>query len=232
MEIINLGAADGLPPVPDFHGGDGNFRSVDYMAIPYPPMQTLATMIIDGVLDRFPELKVGVIEQGASWVPGWMRSMDSAATAFMRNEERLQRLSLKPSELVRRQVRVTPYPHEDAGWIVENAGEDVCLFSSDYPHVEGGRNPLGRFEASLGSLRSGSIRHGVRDDFGDRSTSDLGHVGCTALDFERNAHGDHQLGCSGRAAASELGRRNREARRGIGTGSRRAQRSHEMARDD
>ena len=58
---------NGLPPVPDFHGGAENFRSVDYMAIPYPPMQTLATMIIDGVLDRFPRLKVGVIEQGAVW---------------------------------------------------------------------------------------------------------------------------------------------------------------------
>src|SRR2546426_316539 len=50
---------NGLPPVPDFHGGDGNFRSVDYMAIQYPPMQTLATMIIDGVLDRHPTLRVG-----------------------------------------------------------------------------------------------------------------------------------------------------------------------------
>jgi hypothetical protein len=44
---------NGLPPVPDFHGGAENFRSVDYLAIPYPPMQTLATMLIDGVLDRF-----------------------------------------------------------------------------------------------------------------------------------------------------------------------------------
>jgi len=70
---------NGLPPVPDFHGGDGNFRSVDYMAICYPPMQTLAVMIIDGVLDRFPDLRVGAIELGASWVPGWMRNMDSAA---------------------------------------------------------------------------------------------------------------------------------------------------------
>src|SRR5207253_7422000 len=35
---------NGLPPVPDFHGGAENFRSVDYMAIPYPPMQSLATM--------------------------------------------------------------------------------------------------------------------------------------------------------------------------------------------
>jgi predicted TIM-barrel fold metal-dependent hydrolase len=158
---------NGLPPVPDFHGGDGNFRSIDYMAIPYPPMQTLATMIIDGVLDRFPELRVGVIEQGASWVPGWMRSMDSAATAFVRNEERLQRLSLKPSEFVRRQVRVTPYPHEDAGWIIENAGEAVCLFSSDYPHVEGGRNPLGRFEASLAGLPPAAKQRFYSDNFAD-----------------------------------------------------------------
>ena len=75
--------------------------------------------------------------------------MDSAAHAFTRNEMRLQKLSAKPSEIVRRQVRVTPYPHEDAGWIVKNTGDEVCLFSSDYPHVEGGRNPLKRFDETL-----------------------------------------------------------------------------------
>ena len=32
---------NGLPPVPDFHGGAENFRSIDYMPIPFPPMQTL-----------------------------------------------------------------------------------------------------------------------------------------------------------------------------------------------
>ena len=140
---------NGLPPVPDFHGGAENFRSVDYMAIPVPVMQTLATMILDGVLERFPRLMFGVIEQGASWLPGWMRLLDSALDAFHKNEERLQRLSLRPSEYVRRQVRVTPYPAEDVGWIAAQAGPEVCLFSSDYPHVEGGRNPLKRFEASL-----------------------------------------------------------------------------------
>lgn len=143
---------NGLPPVPDFHGGAENFRSVDYMAIPYPPMQTLATMILDGVLDRFPDLRVGVIEQGASWLPGWMRQLDSAHDAFRKNEARLQSLALLPSEYIRRQVRVTPYPHEDAGWIIEQSGPEICLFSSDYPHVEGGRNPLGRFERSVGHL--------------------------------------------------------------------------------
>jgi predicted TIM-barrel fold metal-dependent hydrolase len=140
---------NGLPPVPDFTGGDGNFTSVSFMAIPGPPMQTLATLIFDGVLERFPELRIGVIEQGAAWVPGWMRSMDSAAHAFRKNEERLGKLSLRPSEYVRRQVRVTPYPHEPAGWIVKNTGAEVCLFSSDYPHIEGGRNPIKRFEESL-----------------------------------------------------------------------------------
>ena len=140
---------NGLPPVPDFHGGDANFTSVSYMAIPYAPMQTLATLIFDGVLDRFPRLKWGVIELGASWVPGWMRSMDSAAEAFRRNEVRLQSLSALPSEIVRRQIRVTPYPHEPAGWILEHCGAEIPMFSSDYPHVEGGRNPLKRFGASL-----------------------------------------------------------------------------------
>ena len=46
---------NGLPIPPDFHGGEENFRSVDYMGIPGPPAQTLATMIFDGVLDRFPD---------------------------------------------------------------------------------------------------------------------------------------------------------------------------------
>jgi predicted TIM-barrel fold metal-dependent hydrolase len=141
--------ANGRPKVPDFHGGDGNFTSVDYMAIPNPPMQTLACWVLDGVLDRHPSLRVGVIEQGASWLPGFLRNLDSAAEAFRKNEQRLQGLALKPSEYVRRQVRVTPYPHEDTGWIISQAGPELCLFSSDYPHIEGGRNPLARFDRSL-----------------------------------------------------------------------------------
>jgi predicted TIM-barrel fold metal-dependent hydrolase len=140
---------NGRPIPPDFHGGEENFRSVDYMAIPFPPMQTLATMIFDGVLERFPGLRIGVIEQGAIWLPSWMRQMESALDAFGRHEERLRALSMRPSEYVRRQVRVTPYPTEDVGWIIQQAGPGICLFSSDFPHVEGGRRPIERFEASI-----------------------------------------------------------------------------------
>ncbi|MGI8662995.1 MAG: amidohydrolase family protein [Acidimicrobiales bacterium] len=140
---------NGLPIPPDFHGGEENFRSVDYMGIPHPPMQALATLIFDGVLERFPTLRFAAIEQGAIWVPSWMRQMESAFDAFHRHEERIEQLSMRPSDYVRRQVRATPYPTEDVGWIIEQSGPEVCMFSSDYPHVEGGRKPVERFEASL-----------------------------------------------------------------------------------
>ncbi len=159
---------NGKPIPPDFHGGAENFRSVDYMAIPGPPMQTLAAMIIDGVLERFPRLKIGVIEQGAIWLPGWMRQMESAFEAFLRHEDRLQALSLRPTEYVQRQIRVTPYPTEDVGWIVGQGCEDVVMFSSDYPHVEGGRRPIERFERMLGDTSDSN-----RDKFYSTNMIDL-----------------------------------------------------------
>ncbi len=168
---------NGLPRVKDFHGGEENFTSVSYMPIPHSVMQTLAALILDGVLDRFPRLKFGAIELGASWLPGWMRSMDSAHSAFYKNEERLHRLSARPSEIVHRQVRVTPYPHEDCGWIIRESGEETCLFSSDYPHVEGGRNPLKRFGDSLTATPARAVDRFYADNFidlmGDGLAADL-----------------------------------------------------------
>ena len=139
-------AVNGLPKIPDFHGGDENFRSISYMAIPSGPQQALSMLILDGVLDRFPSLMVGVIELGAIWIPSYLRQLDAALEAFGRHEERLQSLALRPSEYVTRQVRVTPYPTEDTGWIIDNSAPEICMFSSDFPHVEGGRNPYGRFQ--------------------------------------------------------------------------------------
>ncbi|HEY3834267.1 MAG TPA: amidohydrolase family protein [Acidimicrobiia bacterium] len=166
---------NGLPIPPDFHGGEENFRSVDYMGIPGPPMQTLATMVFDGVFDRFPELRIGVIEQGAIWVPSWMRQMESAFDAFERHEDRVRALEMRPSDYVRRQMRFTPYPTEDVGWIIEQAGAEVVLFSSDYPHVEGGRRPIERFETSLGD-----VSVSVRDAFYHDNFVDLMGAGLAA----------------------------------------------------
>jgi predicted TIM-barrel fold metal-dependent hydrolase len=158
---------NGLPVPPDFHGGAENFRSVDYMAIPVPVMQTLATLILDGILERHPRLKFGVIEQGASWLPSWMRYLDSAHAAFARNEARLQSLTMRPSDYVRRQIRATPYPAEDVAWIMREADPAIPLFSTDFPHVEGGRNPVKRFEATLGGIDADGRARFYRNNFED-----------------------------------------------------------------
>jgi predicted TIM-barrel fold metal-dependent hydrolase len=157
---------NGLPRVKDFHGGDENFTSLTFMAIPLSVWQTLSVLVIDGVFDRFPRLKFGAIELGASWLPSLMKFLDSGCAAFGR-EERLQKLSAKPSEILRRQLRVTPYPHEDVAWIMANAGEEMVLFSSDFPHIEGGRNPLKRFNESLEGVDERSRRRFYRDNFID-----------------------------------------------------------------
>ncbi|MFL6622112.1 MAG: amidohydrolase family protein [Sulfurifustaceae bacterium] len=159
---------NGSPPEHDFLGGGGeNYTCVNHMAIPRDAMQTLATMIFDGVLDRFPRLKFGVLEMGASWVPGWMRYMDAAFEAFGKHERRLQRLSGRPSEIVRRQIRVTPYSTEDVSWIAAGVGDEVLMFSSDYPHVEGGRDPLKRFQNSTASMSATAKQRFYCDNYVD-----------------------------------------------------------------
>ena len=132
-----------------YAGGDGTFNSLQFLGAPLPLIETLNALVLDGVLERHPKLKVGILEFGADWLPGWMRFLDSTMSAYRRAEERLQALSLKPSEYIRRQVRVSPFCFEHTGWIIEQGGADVLMFSSDYPHIEGGRDPIGKFEASL-----------------------------------------------------------------------------------
>jgi predicted TIM-barrel fold metal-dependent hydrolase len=140
---------NGKAPTTDFLGGGENIRSKDYMVLHHPPETFLACMALDGVLERFPGLRGGCIEQGAMWVVPWLRRLDIAQETFQRTEPAL-RLPLRASEYIRRQVKFTPFPTEPVGWLVEQAGPELFLFSSDYPHPEGGRDPIARFEASLG----------------------------------------------------------------------------------
>ncbi len=51
----------------------------------------------------------------------------------------------------------TPFVFEDVGALIDRSNPELYLFSTDYPHTEGGRNPIARFEKSLGD-RSGAIR--------------------------------------------------------------------------
>jgi uncharacterized protein len=133
----------------DFHGGGENFTGLLYMAVSQWTEIALSALIFDQVLEKFPKLKVGVIELGAVWVPAWLERMEIVKDTFGRTESRIGQLPLRPSDYAHRQIRVTPYPTEDVGRLIERCGADLFMFSSDYPHVEGGRHPLKRFEATL-----------------------------------------------------------------------------------
>ncbi len=136
-------------PVTDHLGGGENVRSKDFLAIPHSPELFLGTLIYDGLFDRFPTLRGGCIEQGAGWVVSWLRHLDAGARAFRRTEEPLRRLERAPSEYARRHLKFTPFPGEPIGWMIEQAGPELFMFSTDFPHPEGSRDPLGRFEADL-----------------------------------------------------------------------------------
>ena len=139
-------------PVSDWLGGGENIRSKDFMAVHNGPETFLSCLVLDGVLEDFPRLRGGCIEQGALWVPAWLRRLDIAQQTFQKTEPAL-RLPRRPSEYVHGRLWFTPFPTEPVGWLIEQAGDDLFLFSSDYPHPEGGRDPLGRFEESLAGAK-------------------------------------------------------------------------------
>jgi predicted TIM-barrel fold metal-dependent hydrolase len=136
-------------PVTDFLGGGENLRAKDYMAIYHLPEVFLAALIFDGVLEQFPTLRGGCIEQGAMWVVPWLRRLDLAHASFGRSERVLRSLPARPSEYVEGRLFFTPFPGEPVGWMIEQCGERQFCFSSDYPHPEGTKDPIGRFEATM-----------------------------------------------------------------------------------
>jgi predicted TIM-barrel fold metal-dependent hydrolase len=143
---------NGRPRAPDLHGGGENLRFCDYVMLWYAPQVFLTAMIYDGVFDRFPLLRGGVIESGAGWVPDFLRQLDLAYKSFSRTDPYLKQLPLMPSEYLRRAVRFTPFPGEDVGLMIKDAGPELFMFSTDYPHPEGTKDPLGRFERTMTDL--------------------------------------------------------------------------------
>lgn len=164
---------NGQPAVTDWLGGGENLRGKDYHAISHSPQNFLTALIYDQVFQRFPQLMCGVIELGATWVPGFLRILDQGHRAFRKAEPLLQDLELTPSEFFRRQVRVSLFPYEDASWLIEQAGEEVFMFASDYPHPEGGRDPIGRFDESL---EAGSVAAAARERFYHGNFATLFHL--------------------------------------------------------
>ena len=113
-----------------------------------PPETFISMLLFDGVFERHPGLRGAVVELGAGWVPEMLRRLDWVSEIYGRVDESV-RYERKPSEQLTQQMGFTPFPHEEVGNMIEQSNPDLYLFSSDYPHMEGGSDPIGKFEGSL-----------------------------------------------------------------------------------
>jgi predicted TIM-barrel fold metal-dependent hydrolase len=145
---VRAGFHDNGHTVTDFLGGGENIRAKDFMAIHQRPEVFWAAMVLDGVFERFPGLRGASVEEGAMWVVPWVRRLDRALQ-FAKTETPLRELSKLPSEYVSDHLRFTPFAGEPVGWMVEQAGAELFMFSSDYPHPEGTKDPVQRFESTM-----------------------------------------------------------------------------------
>jgi uncharacterized protein len=98
---------------------------------------TLTSLVFEGVLERFPKLKVVMIEGGFAWVPALSWRMDKHWERMRAETPHLRR---PPSEYVRERVWFTTQPIEEPenpeylSDIMEWLGWDRLMFSTDYPH--------------------------------------------------------------------------------------------------
>ncbi|HUR77650.1 MAG TPA: amidohydrolase family protein [Acidimicrobiales bacterium] len=96
---------------------------------------TLSTMVLDGVFDRHPSLKVVCVEAGCGWAPFVMDRLDD-------KQRRLgglvaEPLKERPSDYLKRNVWYVAEPHERTiPSVVDLVGADHVLWGSDFPHID------------------------------------------------------------------------------------------------
>lgn len=143
--------------VADWMGGGENLRTKDIAILHQGPETFLSVLLIDGVFERFPTLRGASVELGAGWVPSLLTRLDWVAKNWVRADKGQTPFTRKPSDTLTSQMAFTPFVFEDVGVLIDQSSPELYLFSSDYPHVEGGRDPIKRFEGFLGD-RSEAVR--------------------------------------------------------------------------
>ncbi len=119
-----------------------SISALDSIFLWVPPAIALTDLIVNGALDRHPGLRIGVVELSSIWVPLYLRMLDGGweFTSAL-NGEAPARLSQRPSEYFRQQVRVSAFSYEQPGRLMAASG-DLFMCCSDYPHSEGSATPL------------------------------------------------------------------------------------------
>jgi predicted TIM-barrel fold metal-dependent hydrolase len=119
------------------------------------PQNYLTCMLYGGVFDRHPALRVGVIELGAMWVGPFVDLLEDRLQLSRRLRQALQR---RPTEIFVDQIRVTPFYWERTARQIERYGmPEVYAFSTDFPHPEGGTDPIGRMGADIEPLGADAV---------------------------------------------------------------------------
>ena len=131
---IHTGGINGHPGTP---GGPPSLYIEDHFGNAMSMQSTLTSLVLEGVMERFPDLKFVMIEGGFGWAPSCMWRMDKH-WARMRDE--VPHVRMKPSDYVRRQVWFASQPieeperAEDLSVLCEWIGWDRVVFATDYPH--------------------------------------------------------------------------------------------------
>ena len=106
-----------------------------------PIVDTLTVITLHNLFGRHPGLKVISIENGSSWLPALMRTVDKAAALGRRGPQLGGPLPDKPSEALAEHLWVCPFPEDDVTALIDSLGAEHVLFGSDFPHPEGMRVP-------------------------------------------------------------------------------------------
>jgi predicted TIM-barrel fold metal-dependent hydrolase len=111
-----------------------NFALRHVCSHPHEQQIACAGLVMGGVLERHPRLRVVFLESGCGWLPHWLERMDEHMEAW---GHATARLPLRPSEYFRRQCFVSCDPQERAlPAVVELVGDGCVLFATDYPHPD------------------------------------------------------------------------------------------------
>jgi predicted TIM-barrel fold metal-dependent hydrolase len=156
---------NGRPLPKDWLGAGESVRGKDMTSLHHPAETFIGCMVLDGALERHPTLRGGIIELGAGWVPQMLARLDWVADIWKKSEPDLAALKRRPSEQIVQQLAFTPFPYENVGELIRQSDERLYMFSSDYPHIEGGRAPLARFEAHLDGVSETARSRFYADNF-------------------------------------------------------------------
>ncbi len=117
-----------------------------------------ATAICHKVFERFPDLRLASVENGASWIPDLLHRLDDAAN---RNPGYFAE---DPRAVFGEHVWVTPFWEDDVPSVASDFRVDRLLLGSDWPHAEGTREPYDFVTDSLAGLPEPDVRRVARDN--------------------------------------------------------------------